>query len=84
MLAGRKVQLTLRDQDEQRLLARLERLLQRFPVAEVTEAPEETAQPTAQPQGEHWCRTHQAYMKKRPWGGYSHKTAEGWCHGNGK
>jgi hypothetical protein len=31
-LAGRKVQVTLRDSDEQRLLARLEALLQRFPV----------------------------------------------------
>ena len=29
-LAGRKVQVTLRDSDEQRLLARLEKLLQRF------------------------------------------------------
>ena len=31
-IAGRKVQVTLRDSDEQRLLARLEALLQRFPV----------------------------------------------------
>jgi hypothetical protein len=31
-LAGRTVQVTLRDSDEQRLLARLEALLQRFPV----------------------------------------------------
>jgi len=31
-LAGRNVQVTLRDSDEQRLLARLEALLQRFPV----------------------------------------------------
>ena len=31
-LAGRMVQVTLRDSDEQRLLARLEALLQRFPV----------------------------------------------------
>ena len=32
MLAGRQVQVTLRDSDETRLLARLEVLLQRFPV----------------------------------------------------
>src|SRR5437016_6501853 len=32
-LAGRQVQLTLRDSDEGRLLARLEAVLQRFPVA---------------------------------------------------
>src|SRR5262252_10011217 len=31
-LAGRQIQLTLRDQDEQRLLQRLETLLQQFPV----------------------------------------------------
>jgi len=31
-VAGRKVQVTLRDSDEQRLLARVEALLQRFPV----------------------------------------------------
>jgi hypothetical protein len=36
MLAGRKVQLTLRDSDEQRLLARLEALLKRFPAKEET------------------------------------------------
>src|SRR5574341_1126267 len=45
MLAGRQVQVTLRDSDEQRLLARLEALLKRFPVEE------EPAQ--AQPEG--WC-----------------------------
>src|SRR5215831_3594239 len=36
-LAGRTVQVTLRDSDEQRLLARLEVLLQRFPVEEEPE-----------------------------------------------
>src|SRR4029434_69145 len=33
-LAGRQVQITLRDTDETKLLARLEALLQRFPVVE--------------------------------------------------
>lgn len=33
-LAGRQIQITLRDVDETRLLVRLETLLQRFPVVE--------------------------------------------------
>jgi hypothetical protein len=36
-VAGRKVQMTLRDRDEQRLLARLEQLLQRFPAEDEAE-----------------------------------------------
>ena len=43
LLAGRQVQVTLRDTDEQRLLARLGKLLQRFPVempAPATTAPQ--------------------------------------------
>jgi len=76
-LAGRKVQVTLRDSDEQRLLARLEALLQRFPA----EAEPEGEQ--ALPDG--WCRKHSAQMKLNhgndgsTW--YSHKTADGWCKG---
>jgi hypothetical protein len=76
-LAGRKVQVTLRDSDEQRLLERLETLLQRFP-AEAEPAGEPT-----QPEG--WCRKHGAQMKLNhgkdgsTW--YSHKTTDGWCKG---
>jgi hypothetical protein len=74
MLAGRQVQVTLRDSDEQRLLERLERLLQRFPVAEDTK----------QEPPEGWCSKHGVQMKhkhseKGSW--WYHKTAEGWCHG---
>src|SRR5262249_37316460 len=54
-LAGRKVQVTLRDSDEQRLLARLEALLQRFPAEE---EPEQTP-----PEG--WCSKHGVQMKER-------------------
>lgn len=73
-LAGRKVQVTLRDSDEQRLLARLEKLLQRFPAAD--EAEQEPA--------EGWCNKHGVQMKLRngkhgSW--WSHKTAQGWCKG---
>ena len=38
-IAGRQVQITLRDTDETRLLARLETLLQRFPVVEESKKP---------------------------------------------
>jgi hypothetical protein len=73
-LAGRKVQVTLRDSDEQRLLARLEALLQRFPAEDEPEQ--------GQPEG--WCAKHDVQMKERkgkygPF--YSHMTANGWCHG---
>jgi hypothetical protein len=73
-LAGRQVQVTLRDSDETRLLARLEKLLQRFPAEEESEQ--------AQPEG--WCSKHGVQMKLRngahgAW--WSHKTAQGWCKG---
>ena len=56
-LAGRKVQITLRDQDETRLLARLEALLTRFPSLEAPAATASAAVPasvTAAPT----CRYH--------------------------
>ena len=71
-LAGRQMQLTLRDSDEGRLLQRLEAVLQRFPVA-AKSADDTTPQ----------CPTHGVAMKLNPgkdgstW--YSHKTADGWC-----
>jgi hypothetical protein len=78
-IAGRKVQVTLRDSDEQRLLTRLEALLERFPAEEEPE-PEAHSTPP-----ENWCPIHQCYMKrysnaKGSW--FSHKTPEGtWCNG---
>ena len=74
-LAGRQVQVTLRDSDEGRLLARLETLLQRFPAEDASE----------QEPAEGWCTKHSVQMKLnhgkdgRTW--YSHKTADGWCKG---
>jgi hypothetical protein len=75
-VAGRQVQLTLRDTDEVRLLARLEEVLQRYP------QPQTPAQPASQ--GEGWCAIHNVAMQEnhkdgRTW--YSHKTDEGWCKG---
>src|SRR5262249_39354249 len=53
-IAGRQIQITLRDTDETRLLARLETLLQRFPVVEEPKEP-------AQQEG--WCYKHSVQMK---------------------
>src|SRR5215813_8605174 len=53
-IAGRQIQITLRDTDETRLLARLETLLQRFPVVE---------EPKEHEQKEGWCAEHNAKMK---------------------
>jgi hypothetical protein len=72
-LAGRQVQLTLRDTDEGRLLARLDAVLQRFPA--VAKPTDDTPQ----------CPKHGVPLKLnhgkdgRTW--YSHKTADGWCKG---
>ena len=76
-IAGRKVQLTLRDHEEDNLLNRVERLLSRFPVEE---EPESAPTPP-----ENWCPIHHVQMKrysnaKGSW--FSHKTPEGtWCNG---
>ena len=72
MIGGRQVQLTLRDSDEGRLLARLDAVLQRFPV---DATPADTT-----PQ----CTKHGVPMKLnhkdgRSW--WSHKTVDGWCKG---
>jgi hypothetical protein len=69
-LHGRQIQVTLRDTNEQHLLERLEKLLERFPV-------EETQQ-------EGWCRKHNLKMKEhhkdgRNW--YAHKVGSIWCYG---
>jgi hypothetical protein len=74
-IAGRQIQITLRDIDETRLLARLETLLQRFPVVE------EPKEPTQQ---EGWCAEHNTKMKlhhgkRGTW--WSHKLPNGqWCN----
>jgi hypothetical protein len=74
---GRKVQFTLRDTDEARLLERLEALLQRFPSGGVGAGDQEP------PEG--WCHKHNCQMTKQSnekgsW--WSHKLAGGiWCKG---
>jgi hypothetical protein len=80
-ISGHKVQVTLRDGDEQRMLARLQTLLDTYPAP----AP----QASSPPQGEGWCAVHNAQMRlnrgkdgKSDW--YSHKTDQGWCKGKGR
>src|SRR5262249_10824898 len=61
-LGRREVQITLRDTNEQHLLERLEKLLERFPVQET--------------QQEGWCRKHNLKMKEHQKNGqrwYAHK-----------
>jgi len=75
-IAGRQVQLTLRDSDGGRLLARLEAILQRFPLQATVGTTE---------QSESWCPVHQTQMRHnhkngRTW--WSHRTADDqWCKG---
>src|SRR5262249_22063603 len=59
-IAGRKVQLTLRDHDEDSLLSRMEKLLSRFPVKEAPDPKSASTPPTKD-----WYAIHQAQMQER-------------------
>jgi hypothetical protein len=79
-IAGREVQITLRDVDEARLLVRLEELLQRYPLPQ----PDALRGPKPEGQGKDWCRIHNCAMKEnvkdgRRW--YSHQVDGRWCKG---
>ena len=92
-IAGRDVQLTLRDFDEARLLVRLEEVLQRFPLP--PPAPPAATQGQLSPQQHNaaamhrpvrdFCPVHNVQMQEnekegRRW--FSHRTADGhWCKG---
>jgi hypothetical protein len=58
-IRGRECQLTLRDHDEARLLVRLEAILERFPMPEVTGQAS-----TLGGQGKDWCAVHQTRMQR--------------------
>ena len=80
-MEGRQIQLTLRDNDEGRLLARLQTVLAQYPVQPAPPAP---SQPLGQ--SEDWCGKHGVTMKwnegkegRKGW--YSHRTDDGWCKG---
>lgn len=85
LLEGRQVQVTLRDTDETRLLARLATLLQQYPVAEPPTPPPTQGTGSTTPDENPYCHMHKAVLKKftkdgRTW--YSHKTPQGqWCRG---
>ena len=92
-IGGREVQLTLRDTSEERLLVRLEEVLQRFPL------PQPQAQPSPQqlsPQQHNaaamhrkvvdFCPIHNCAMKEntkdgRRWFSHYDETAGRWCNG---
>jgi hypothetical protein len=93
-ISGHKVQVTLRDHDEQRMLTRLQTILERYPVpqAPASAQPQGTNQLT--PQQHHaavmhrtvtdFCPVHNVAMQLntkdgRSW--WSHKTDQGWCKG---
>jgi hypothetical protein len=80
-VAGREVQLTLRDHDESALLARLEAVLAQYPL------PQTPTQPASQEPREAWCAVHNTALHwnagthgRRGW--FSHRLPEGqWCKG---
>ena len=81
-ISGHRVQVTLRDSDEQHMLERLAVLLQQYP------APQVPVQASSQPQGQGqggYCLVHQTAMKEnvkdgRRW--FSHRLPEGgFCKG---
>jgi hypothetical protein len=80
VVSGHEVLWTLRDQEEGRLAARLERLLAQYPAPQPPRAPAST-------QGEGWCHKHGLQMRwndgkggKKGW--HSHRTPDGqWCKG---
>jgi hypothetical protein len=74
LMNGHRVQVTLRDYNEEMLLERMAKILERFPADE----------PKADPKPEGWCSKHNAPMKlnhgkRGAW--WSHKTVDGqWCN----
>jgi hypothetical protein len=95
-ISGHKVQVTLRDTDERRMLTRLQVLLDQYPATPAPpQAESHTGTPALSPQqhnalAQHQatgvCKVHGVAMKLntkdgRQW--WSHKTAEGWCKGKG-
>jgi hypothetical protein len=96
MIGGHKVQVTLRDSDESRMLARLQVLLERYPAAPAQLAPPASTPPTPAAHGRQrrsngsdtqeigWCQKHGVEMTLNTKAGrqwWSHRTADGWCKG---
>jgi len=66
MLEGRQVQVTLRDTDETRLLARLATLLQQYPVAQPPTEPPTQSTGSAVPDENPYCHVHKAVLTDLP------------------
>jgi len=64
MLEGRQVQVTLRDTDETRLLARLATLLQQYPIAQPPTEPPTQSTGSAVPDDTPFCSTHKVALRK--------------------
>jgi hypothetical protein len=87
MIGGHKVQVTLRDTDEHRMLERLQVLLAQYPVPQPQAQPQAPAPQAAgqpQPSAKRYCPKDGAEMQfnqkdGRSW--WSHRTDEGWCKG---
>lgn len=81
LIEGRQVQVTLRDTDEARLLARLTTLLQQYPAP----APKPPQERTPRPD-KGWCAIHNVAMKEnvkdgRTWFSHRNPDGDGWCKG---
>jgi hypothetical protein len=87
MLEGRQVQLTLRDTDEHRLLARLTTILRQYPVLPSGNAKKgiNTSGETSGNGQSGYCHIHHCAMQENEKGArrwFSHRLPEGqWCHG---
>jgi hypothetical protein len=84
-IAGRQVQLTLRDTDEGRLLERLATVLKQYPLPQVTGEQGRSSAPT---QEGAYCLVHNCAMQENLKNGqrwFSHKKEDGsWCKGKGR
>ena len=86
-IAGRRCQVTLRDFDEGRLLDRLSKLLERFPVdAPPPDIPANPGIPSDPAPDETWCGIHQVRMdehenERGTWFSHWLPETEKWCKG---
>ena len=96
LIGGHKVQVTLRDTDEHRMLARLQALLQQYPVPEAPARQGQPSQPLSPQQHNAaamhrpvsgFCAIHSVQMawndgREGRKGWYSHRLGDGaWCKG---
>src|SRR5262249_48602753 len=83
LIDGHKVQITLRDRDEQRMLARLKGVLAQSPAPQPFQGAGKDQAASPEPE-KRYCPLHGTEMQLnhkegRSW--WSHKTPDGWCKG---